>query len=239
MNAHNELYHKAKSVYHSPLLIKNSFFSDTKGLNFKYLRYRVFRPLIKTHFKIYRLIKRPAPWIAPQATEILKSLLRKDMIGIEYGSGVSTIFLASRIRRLVSFEHYDPWFKKVNNLLSFSNITNVDQRLIIPNFEQPRVALKHDFDIPNFHYSTKYFNYYEAIKEYDEQFDFALIDGRARVETALNCWPKIKEGGFLILDNSERDRYKPLFSIFSEYPCIQTTTGLTDTTFWFKTKHQD
>ena len=45
--------------------------------------------------------------------------------------------------------------------------------------------------------------------------------------------PKIKKGGILILDNSERKRYELVFEQLKDYEMYETTNGLTNTTFWF------
>jgi hypothetical protein len=80
-----------------------------------------------------------------------------------------------------------------------------------------------------------YYNYYSKVNEYpDEYFDFVLIDGRARVNCGKNAIDKLKSGGIFILDNSERQRYRPLHELLIKWPSIYTTTGLTDTTIWIK-----
>lgn len=43
----------------------------------------------------------------------------------------------------------------------------------------------------------------------DAKFDYILVDGRSRVSCLKIALSKIKEdGGILVLDNSERPRYK-------------------------------
>ena len=50
--------------------------------------------------------------------------------------------------------------------------------------------------------------YAPVISEYpDETFDFILVDGRDRVQCIKCALPKLKRGGWLMLDNSERRRY--------------------------------
>ena len=45
---------------------------------------------------------------------------------------------------------------------------------------------------------------------------------------------KLKRGGIFILDNSERLRYEPVHRKLRSWKQVFTTTGLTDTTIWFK-----
>lgn len=50
----------------------------------------------------------------------------------------------------------------------------------------------------------------------DRSLDLAIVDGRARVACVERCLPKIREGGHLMLDNSERAEYAPA-SLLAEY----------------------
>ena len=79
-----------------------------------------------------------------------------------------------------------------------------------------------------------YVNYFRALNDIeDASLDFAIVDGRARTECCMEILPKIKKGGILILDNSERDRYYPVFDKMKNESIYKTTNGLTNTTFWF------
>jgi spermidine synthase len=46
--------------------------------------------------------------------------------------------------------------------------------------------------------------------------DVIIVDGRMRVECFRNAVKKVKPGGVLILDDSQRDRYSEVFSIVPE-----------------------
>jgi predicted O-methyltransferase YrrM len=50
--------------------------------------------------------------------------------------------------------------------------------------------------------------YVKTIDNYpDNYFDLVVVDGRARPACIKHAVPKIKRGGVLILDNSDRDYY--------------------------------
>ena len=56
-------------------------------------------------------------------------------------------------------------------------------------------------------YSFK--RYVRSIQKYpDKHFDLVLVDGRARVACLEEATKKIKQGGYLMLDNSERKEYQ-------------------------------
>ena len=59
--------------------------------------------------------------------------------------------------------------------------------------------------------------YVRAIDDYpDGHFHVVSVDGRARVACLERALAKIAPGGLLILDNSQRDRYKPALSRLTE-----------------------
>jgi predicted O-methyltransferase YrrM len=113
--------------------------------------------------------------------------------------------------------------------------------LIKPNEELPDIHLSSEdqFFMTQEEYPIKdisFEDYTNATNRFEEDsLDFILIDGRARKSCALNAIDKLKIGGIIILDNSERKRYEKVHQTFAKYPSIQTTTGLTDTTIWLKT----
>jgi predicted O-methyltransferase YrrM len=50
--------------------------------------------------------------------------------------------------------------------------------------------------------------YVQAIDSYvDESFDLVLIDGRERVQCVEHAMPKVRHGGWLVLDDTDRERY--------------------------------
>lgn len=54
------------------------------------------------------------PWLAPNVIEYLEGLLTPDMKVCEHGSGGSTIWLAGRVARVVSYEANEKWFDALN-----------------------------------------------------------------------------------------------------------------------------
>jgi predicted O-methyltransferase YrrM len=171
-----------------------------------------------------------APWLTRDAVKILSSLARPEDSAIEFGSGRSTLWFAKRIAHLVSFEHDPDWFRKVKGMLEESAARNVEQHL--------KEGKAYVSDIAGYR---------------DEGFDFALVDGVYRDECALAVLPKIKRGGFLIIDNC--NWFLPSASVSPDsrrtdfakggweelyadrmkgWRQILTSNGVTDTAFFFK-----
>ncbi|MCB0496036.1 MAG: class I SAM-dependent methyltransferase [Cyclobacteriaceae bacterium] len=159
------------------------------------------------------------------------------MIGIEYGSGRSTMFFAKKLKKLISIEHYPGWYEKVKKELENKGVHNVDYFLILKQ-DTPDAIEDIDTELDKLEGSelrNDFANYYNKVNEYSNgYFDFVLIDGRARVKCGLNAMNKLKSGGIFVLDNSERKRYAPLRNALKDWPMVNTTTGLTNTTIWIK-----
>ena len=119
-------------------------------------------------------IKHPDhPWLTQQANAILSSWLRKTDVGLEWGSGRSTIWFAKRVAHLTSVEHDPIWYEKVKKELANANITNTK----VYCYKTP---LK-DEEIEN--------NLYVKIADNfpDNSLDFVLVDGIFRSECALRA----------------------------------------------------
>lgn len=233
-----EFEHIGKKLSIMPLPHKNRTARKSDG--FKYVKYRLLRPLLKMNYQAYQKKNPEAPWISPGSIYVLNQILNKNMIGFEFGSGRSTVFYAELLKHITAIEHYKPWFLKVETLLKSKKIKNSLLKLIEPNGEAPSQHLSSEMQlfIAAEDYPVKdevFDDYINALDEFtDAHFDFIAVDGRARLTCVLKSISKLKQGGFLLLDNSERKRYEAVFEALNGWPKIYTTTGLTDTTIWMK-----
>lgn len=139
---------------------------------------------------LYQRAHPDAPWLTPEAIQLLDSMLRPDDIGTEFGSGRSTVWLARRCARLTSVEHDEAWHAKVLDTLACEGITNVDCQC-------------HPADEPE---ATGDRSAYARVAASfgPESIDFALVDGRYRDHVTLFLLPRIRIGGVLIVDNANR-----------------------------------
>lgn len=173
------------------------------------------------------------PWLTKDAVLILDKLLNQDDIGLEFGSGRSTLWFAKKINHLISIEHDNFWFSKIKEKLENSNlISKVEYILVNP-------------------LDPDYLKILEKIE--NESIDFVLIDGLFRDKACLHSIPKIKTGGILIIDNinwcipnksyspnSLRNRYESEIweTVFEQatkgWRRIYTTNGVFDTLILFK-----
>jgi protein-L-isoaspartate O-methyltransferase len=120
------------------------------------------------------------PWISYRAIREIQNLMQKDFNVLEFGSGMSTVWLAQRCRFLHSIENDKSWHKKVIKLLEQKGLNNVKYDY------RDRVS-------------------YADISEYEDYFfDFILVDGIYRDECIKASLKKLKPLGVIYLDNSDK-----------------------------------
>jgi hypothetical protein len=141
------------------------------------------------------------PWLTYDAIGFLEQYLAPGMRIFEWGAGGSTLFLSRRASEGVSIEHDDAWATAVAR--------RVDGRRwrvqCIPPAARPdpRYASQ-DPD----HRARSFADYVQAIAACsDGTLDLVLVDGRARVACVRQALAKVKPGGVLVLDNSDRPEY--------------------------------
>ena len=137
---------------------------------------------------------------------MLERFLSLDHTGIEFGCGVSTVWLARRCGRLVSVEHDPEWYAATLGRLRSIEASNVDLRLCPTGAE------------------------YVAAAEDPGPFDFALVDGKRRAAVAPRIARSISPGGLLVLDNADRydgsPEWAPFREVVSDWTCFRTSNGV-------------
>jgi predicted O-methyltransferase YrrM len=157
------------------------------------------------------------PWITFRAIDWLDAYLKADMSVFEYGAGGSTLYLAKRVRNVVSVEHDEGFYKIVKGILSQRSIHNCQLML---HKSEPCEESNHAFASYQEKYKGLCFaSYVKAIDSYpDQSFDLVLVDGRARMACIKRALAKIKPGGTIMLDNSDRPAYAEAGRLMGETP---------------------
>jgi len=154
-----------------------------------------------------------APWIVYEARRHIEQFLRPGMRVFEYGSGGSTLFYAAHETRVTTVEHDALWHDRVAERLRTLHPGVVDLRLREPERStgrQPRDASDPaSYASDDAEYAGCTFRAYaSSIDEFpDGHFDVVSVDGRARPSCLRHAAPKVRAGGLLVLDNSEREQY--------------------------------
>ena len=120
----------------------------------------------------------PIPWYTYPAIEYLSQLDFSDKDIFEFGCGNSTMFWVKRAKNVTSIEDNLNWFGKWQN------------------------EFKHDkLDIRWRDEGDGYFN---AIFEDNKKYDVIVVDGKRRADCARCALKALKDGGMIILDDSDR-----------------------------------
>lgn len=148
----------------------------------------------RVRLAVHQRLHPDAPWLTAEATALLGDWLEPTHVGIEWGSGRSTVWFARRVRHLVSVEHHGGWHAEVSARLAEHGLTNVDYRL--HPCEPERV------ETPEWIASMFASDYVRTVDAFDAcSVDFALVDGMYRSACALAVLPKLRSGALLIVDN--------------------------------------
>lgn len=125
----------------------------------------------------------PIPWITYPAIEFILRRIHPDMSVFEYGCGASTLWWAQRVKEIDACEHDLSWYQEV--------VRNVPA-----NVKVHHVPLVYGGE------------YSRLVSSLNKQFDVIVIDGRDRVNCAMNALSALKHDGIIIWDNSDRQDYR-------------------------------
>ncbi|WP_138734662.1 class I SAM-dependent methyltransferase [Modestobacter excelsi] len=138
------------------------------------------------------------------AVEAVGGSLPPEPTVFEFGGGGSTLWLHDLGARITSVEHDPEWFEVLRDALPAS----VELVLRPPAL----VGAIGSVAEPG-HFFDAYVG--ELASRADESFDLIVVDGRARVDCGLVARGKVKSGGMLLLDDSDRPRYGALVDALS------------------------
>lgn len=129
------------------------------------------------------------PWMNYPIIDFLKERLGKNHEVFEYGSGSSTLFFAKRTKNITSIEYDKVWYDKVK-VLSYG-LKNIEILFFKVNELYPLV-----------------------IENQKKKYDIIVIDGRKRVKCAKTAYNHLSKEGIVILDDSQREYYKDIFTFY-------------------------
>ena len=146
------------------------------------------------------------PWITYAAIDWFSHYLTHEMTIFEWGSGGSTAFFSHHAKQVVTIEHDPAWYQEVITTVTKRRYSNANIRLILPEKDNQTDVWYTSTD--DLYQGFSFEKYIRAIDVYpDSCFDVVVVDGRARPGCIRQALSKIKPGGYLVLDNSERTAY--------------------------------
>lgn len=156
------------------------------------------------------------PWLRPDATQYIHDHLHYGARAFEWGMGGSTVWMARRGYKVISMELDHAWFEKVDAFLALNYLTE---------------------DVSVYCHATQK-TYADYILNYpDMMFDFVLIDGRNRCRCLGNALSKVKIGGMLCLDNSERQEYAKAVALMDTWDGYEWGDEGWTTAVWHRSEY--
>ena len=160
------------------------------------------------------------PWLTDPAIDFLEIYLKPDMRILEFGCGGSTIWFKEKCKSVISIEHDWRYYKETKARLKDHSGLRILQ-------------------LP----------YYGVMNTFiDNYFDAIIVDGRNRKRCIYHSIPKVKPGGIIMLDNSERPYYHSVYEHLKDwekFDCKQIEPnrigfnyGKYTTTYWIKPNEQ-
>jgi predicted O-methyltransferase YrrM len=159
----------------------------------------------------------------------------------EWGSGGSTIFFSRRAAEVIAVENDGAWAEKVRAACAERGLTNTT---IVFHAGKPEpggdATDPEQFASASAHHHGEIFrDYARHIENFpDAHFDVVVVDGRARPGCLRLAMPKVKPGGLLLLDNSQRAWYRRAIALADAWPKTHYAgpcpycTQFTHTTVW-------
>ena len=148
------------------------------------------------------------PWINYSTIQFMHHIVSKDTKVLEFGTGGSSLFFLERKTNLISIEHEAKWINEVQKRASQKQLMIWSHHLISSNKTNSRVPLPEDY-------------LYPLKSIVDSSIDLVVVDGRHRVESIKRSMTKVKPGGCLILDNSDRPEYAEAFVILLNWELLE------------------
>lgn len=146
-----------------------------------------------------------APWWPYDAAAWLQGQLPRGARVFEYGGGGSTLWLEDQGAAVSVVEHDETWCRQLSQALAPGTellIRGIDAVGCIGS------AVSGGF----------FDSYVAAIDaQPDASLDLVIVDGRARVNCVQRAIGKVRAGGMLLLDDSDRGRYQSAVALLARW----------------------
>lgn len=163
----------------------------------------------------------PEPWLPYQATQLIYQIRPRNVF--EWGTGGSTIAFLTMGAKVVSIEHDPAWATEVQREISDKGLAGENLNYNLIPYEAGEIGP--DCSNPTHYksYCTVFpkdinFKRYCSFIDNFGAFDLILIDGYARAGCIMHAIGHVKPGGWLVIDNTDRDWYlKNTLFLFGNY----------------------
>jgi hypothetical protein len=139
----------------------------------------------------------------------------------EWGSGVSTLWLAAHGAQVTSVEHDRAWAERMLPLLPAS----VTLHVVEPAPAGPGAVRSGKAGFAGLDFAS----YVAAVDAVPGDLDLVVIDGRAREACLDRVLDRLAPGGLIVFDDTERDRYAAAIRRHGAALDVRWTRGRTPT----------
>jgi hypothetical protein len=178
-------------------------------LNVLRIRWEFRLNYLTSNTTIFNYSQMPLPRLNYDAIEYILPKLEKISTVFEYGSENSILFWAHHGKQVTSIEYDPSVYRKTS--VKIAALYNIEYRLIEPELDASGSDTKPssiDRCHSNYFKGYTFKKYVECINEYpNDYFDVVLVDGRSRPSCLVHSMVKVKPGGLLVLNNSNREYY--------------------------------
>jgi hypothetical protein len=148
----------------------------------------------------------PVPWWPRRAVRYVARELPVNARVFEFGAGASTLWLQSRGAHVTSVEHDEAWFDLVHRRTAAAG-AQVLLRAPTSEGQLRSGSAPGCFD-----------DYVAALAGQGGDYDLIIVDGRCRVACATAAAERVRPGGMLLLDDSDREKYRPAHELLRAWP---------------------
>ncbi len=158
-------------------------------------------------------VKDELPWISFKAQGILRDLVSPNFKIFEFGGGGSTLFFCQLAEHVVTVEDSENWFNKLKEFVRIKNISNWEGIWVESEkmTDATNLSYKNPADFVSRAKDMRGRSFEKYVRTIDRfplnYFDLIIVDGRARPSCIHCSISHLKPGGYLVVDNTEREYY--------------------------------
>lgn len=154
------------------------------------------------------------PWLNFPAVEFLENAIKPGDRVFEFGGGGSTLFFCKKKTEVYTVEDNADWFEILSEMVKKRGYTQWNGYFQSPEQYAGTNTQRRPDNPADFMSGSRglgamtFEKYARTIDTFpDAFFDVVLVDGRARPSCFRQAIPKIKPGGLVVVDNTERAYY--------------------------------
>jgi len=153
------------------------------------------------------MVVKETPWFGEAVISFMLENIKPTDTVFEYGSGGSTVWFAEMAKSVVSVEHDLKWYESVRKVIA----DNVNLIYVPPDEVFDKEYLSESYGA----IGGRSFKEYVSTIDPFEEFDWVVIDGRARNQCIKHSVDKFRK--FILLDDSYKTQYREGIGLLSKF----------------------